>query len=666
MTRIEPELCPNREMYNLIVTILRTINEILTAGIAITAFSLLLYALSFNLRDRVARSFAAILICVVIVFVAEAIGSVTDSPRDLEIWLRAQWLGITFLPAAYLHFSDALLATTGRPSRGRRSLAVRVAYVISFLFLLTLPFNGLVGHLVQDVNPAPHLQRTWLTWIFTLYYVSVISLSWGNLWRAYRRTVASASRRRMGYLLAGAVAPALGSYPYLLFGSRFAAASPLTFWAGVTLGNLVVSALLVLMAYAVAFFGVPWPDRVVKRRLFKWLMRGPVTASTVLALTTLVRRAGDWLDFSTAIVVPVLMVVTVLILEHLITLVAPIWEQWLFHGGAREETDLLQSLEERLLTRGDLHQFLEAVLAAVCDRLQTSRAFVAGFGPNGLENLVTIGGDQSLEKEDLSEKLLQVVVENGLDEEVFSWGEYWLIPLYDQEEEFPELLGLLGVVHNPEQKLDPEQADALQILTERAEIALRDWRRQQQVFSSIEALTPQVNMIQRLRAASRYSGTEVLTTQALPLEERRFSAWVKDALSHYWGGPKLTESPLLELRVVKQAMREHEDNPTNALRAILKRAIEQVRPEGERRFTAEWILYNILEMKFLEGRKVRDIAGRLAMSEADLYRKQRVAIEAVANAIVEMEQQARQDNLIAIDANSKPLDPDRQGGFNGK
>ena len=46
------------------------------------------------------------------------------------------------------------------------------------------------------------------------------------------------------------------------------------------------------MAYSVAFFGVPWPDRVVKRRLFKWLMRGPVTASTVLAITTFTRRAG--------------------------------------------------------------------------------------------------------------------------------------------------------------------------------------------------------------------------------------------------------------------------------------------------------------------------------------------------------------------------------------
>jgi len=64
-------------------------------------------------------------------------------------------------------------------------------------------------------------------------------------------------------------------------------------------------------------------------------------------------------------------------------------------------------------------------------------------------------------------------------------------------------------------------------------------------------------------------------------------------------------------------------------------------PEGERRFTAEWILYNILEMKFLEGRKVREIAMRLAMSEADLYRKQRVALEAVTKAILDMEEQAR-------------------------
>jgi len=42
-------------------------------------------------------------------------------------------------------------------------------------------------------------------------------------------------------------------------------------------------------------------------------------------------------------------------------------------------------------------------------------------------------------------------------------------------------------------------------------------------------------------------------------------------------------------------------------------------------------------MKFVEGRKVREVASRLAMSEADLYRKQRVAIEEMARVILEME-----------------------------
>jgi hypothetical protein len=42
-------------------------------------------------------------------------------------------------------------------------------------------------------------------------------------------------------------------------------------------------------------------------------------------------------------------------------------------------------------------------------------------------------------------------------------------------------------------------------------------------------------------------------------------------------------------------------------------------------------------MRFIQGRKVRDVAMRLAMSESDLYRKQRVAIETVASIIAEME-----------------------------
>ena len=166
---------------------------------------------------------------------------------------------------------------------------------------------------------------------------------------------------------------------------------------------------------------------------------------------------------------------------------------------------------------------------------------------------------------------------------------------------------------------------------------MEDRLQQQEIFSSLELLTPQIGMIQRLRAVARYDGISLLTEPDPRLDEKEFSRWVKEALTHYWGGPKLTDSPLMRLKVVQQMLDEHQDNPSNALRAILRQAIEQVRPEGERRFTGEWILYNILELKFLEGKKVREIALRLAMSEADLYRKQRVAIEAVARAVLEME-----------------------------
>ena len=633
-----------------LISSLRTLNQLLAAGIAITAFSLLLYALSFNLRDRVARTFALILSCVVVVFVAEALGSVSASAQELEFWLRLQWVGIVFLPAVYLHFSDALLATTGRPSRGRRKVLVRLAYLASGLFLLLLPLDWLVGPLVSDRAPAPHLERTLFTWIFTLFYVGSMTLAGVNFVRAYRRTVTSASRRRMGYLLVGALAPALGSYPYLLFGSTLAENHQLIFWLAVTLSNLLVSALLIIMAYAVAFFGVPWPDRVVKRRLFKWLMRGPVAASSVLAITTLVRRAGEANGLPYSAFVPLVMVASILVIEHLITLAAPYWERWLFHGGDRDDIELLQKLEERLLTSGDLHQFLESVLAAVCDRMQTSTAFVIALGDNGQGMLVNVGENQFLEKEDLSKELLEQVSHDAVGDGLFSWGDYWLVPLYGQRQENGGLIGLLGAQRRSGQvTLDDEQGEALTILARRAAMALDDRRTQQQVFTSLEALTPEVELIQSLRAATTYRGEDsvsaVLTSPTIPeIEGYDLTRWVKDALSHYWGGPRLTESPLIRLHVVQQAMDEHEGNPTNALRAILRQAIDQVRPEGERRFTGEWILYNILELKFLEGRKVREVAKRLAMSEADLYRKQRVAIEAVANAIIEMEKDAIAQN----------------------
>src|SRR5512133_2191845 len=622
---------------------IKTINSILTAGIAITAFSLFLYALSFNLRDRVARSFAIILLCLVVVFTTEALQNKTIPDWGIGLLLRLQWIGIIFLPPSYLHLSDALLVTAGRPSRGRRRIAVRLVYVASVIFLILLSMGWLVGDLVKNCNPAPHLQRTVWTEVFTLFYIAIIAWAGYNFIRAYSRMLTRSGRRRMFYLMAGATAPALGSYPYLLFGSRIAALFPLAFWSGAVLINLLVAGLVILMAYAVAFFGVSWPDRIVKSRLFKWLLRGPVTASLALAMMTIVRRAGIFFEGEPySGFVPLTVVVTVLLFEHAVSLFSPIWERFLFYGRDRAELELLQNIEERLLTRGDLQQFLETVLAAVRDHLQSPCAFVAALDGEELSLSVVAGNRLILEKENLDEAL-ELVNHNGESEQhEFIWGDFWILPLHQRKsngdrDEMPPLLGLLGIARKAHQPMDKDQRDAVWLLADRAALALEDRQLQQRVFQSLEDLQPQIEMLQRIRAAGRYDTSASLRTEPMP-PESDLADWVKDALTHYWGGPKLTNSPLMKLKIVQMLAEEYEGNTPNALRALLRKAVDQVKPEGERRFTSEWILYNILEMKFIEGRKVREVAGRLAMSEADLYRKQRVAVEAVARAILDMEQ----------------------------
>lgn len=617
---------------------IKTVNQILTAGIAITAFSLLIYALTFNLKDRVARSFATILVSVVIIFSCEAIQSTVDAQYLVEFLLRFQWIGLVFLPASYLHLSDALLVTAGRPSHGRRIFMVRSAYLVSCGFLILLAFGKLVGPFQVNAQPAPHLQRTTITEIFSLYYLVTMLLAGFNFIRAFRRMLTRSGRRRMFYLMMGATAPALGSYPYLLFGSSIAAHFPVIFWSIATFINIVVGGLIIVMAYAVAFFGVSWPDRVVKSRLLKWIMRGPVTASLALTVLTIVRRSGEYFGFTYNAFAPVSMVATVLIMEHMITIIAPIWERTWFLGSDKAELLLFQNIDERLLTQDDLRQFLEAILAAVRDHMQSPSAFIAAIDNSDLTLLIN-AGRPFLGKDHLVEAL-QEIKEEGRNE--FLWKDTWILPLrgrrsteMDLDQPTP-LLGLLGIARPNLQPMDSEQRQSLWLLADRAALALEDRLLQLRVFHSLQVIEPQVEFIQKIRALGRYESTTALEEELSP--DSDMAERVREALNHYWGGPKLTESPLMNLRVIQEtAKNEFDGNMANALRAILKKAVDQIKPEGERRFTSEWILYNILDLKFIEGRKVREVANRLAMSEADLYRKQRVAVEAVAKAILDME-----------------------------
>jgi hypothetical protein len=192
---------------------------------------------------------------------------------------------------------------------------------------------------------------------------------------------------------------------------------------------------------------------------------------------------------------------------------------------------------------------------------------------------------------------------------------FWVTPLRSQPRD--ATLGILGVeARSPQPTLEPEEQQIVQVLVEQARRALEDRHLQQGVFEALGRILPNIEQMQRWRGATRYADAPPLQVlEDSPVYAPEFQQWVKEALGHYWGGPKLSDSPLLSMQVVRQALSDHGGNPTRALRAVLTQAIDELRPEGERQMTrAEWLLYNILELKFIRGLKVHQRVRSLSQT----------------------------------------------------
>ena len=85
------------------------------------------------------------------------------------------------------------------------------------------------------------------------------------------------------------------------------------------------------------------------------------------------------------------MVGTIVIFEIFIILFAPLWEKIFFSGRDRKDLGVIRSLEDRLLTQNDLRQFLEMILATICDRVQAKGAFLTALDSKEFETIVFIG-----------------------------------------------------------------------------------------------------------------------------------------------------------------------------------------------------------------------------------------------------------------------------------
>ncbi len=641
--------------------LLSRINLVLASATVIIAFSLFVYLLTHNFRNAVARAFCALLAFVSIVYVGDVFLAAVDDIHAAAVWLTVQWVGIAFVPAAYLHFSDTVLRTTNDVSPQRR-LAIGAAYVTSFVMLMLVIGSN---WLVHDIEVAPHgvfhFDAGRLFPVFAGYFFLVAGWAAWNVWRARQRCLTSTSRRRMSYLLVSVIAP-LSVFPYLLISPvDVVSENPWVFWSLAALASMSIATMTVIMAYAVAYHGVLIPDRVVKRDLIKYLVQAPLLGSFLIGITLLVPPAERILGLPRDTVLILSIVVGIVVFQTLVQITKPLVDLIIYQRDWSEVV-WLRRLDERLLTSSDLRQLLENILTSLCDLLRIKNGFVLVM-KDGRLVIDTYCGDRSvaftfLHEHDLS-TLLNQLAENGSggkEDDFHNTQPARLADRFVRDDGFaltalrtPDGEATLGVlVLQTERELANLTGDEYRVavtLLDQAALALEDRRLQQNVFSVLKELAPQIETLQaQVRGTVPYAGASVLEAiEDDPIRSPDFANWVKDALSHYWGGPKLTESPLMQLQIVRDALAKQDSNPARAMRYVLDRALDAIKPEGERSLTAnEWVLYNILELKFRKGERARDVARRLAMSESDLYRKQRVAIEEVARQIASMEEQERE------------------------
>jgi len=634
--------------------ILETLSQIVNAGVAITAIALLMYVTGFNFKDRIVRIFLLVLLCLALIYSSETVVVVTDQPKFVQFWLQMKWVGLMMLPAVFFHFSDQLLTVTGRPSRGRRKTFVVVAYVVSIISAILIFFGVTIGGLAPTKAPMAFLERNQTTFYFGLFYILVMMLVSYNLIRTLIRTSTKTGMRRMIYLMVGVAAIAINSVTFLYHGNSWFAQHPHWFWLLSIIGSVITGLFIIVMTYTVSFFGLRWTDRQIKSRLWRWLLRGPLTAAIVLALVTVTRRYGERLGNPYIFYVPIVIVGSILLIQYAINIVSPYVEKKFFWGSDKEDLERIQNLQDRMLTNRDLQQLLETIAALISDRLPVSAGFFAVLEGEKVRQVVTTGEQKAIDELKIDETFIKQVNEIEPEEALFEWEGLYLLPLQIELEDGKQhYLGLGGFIKNADREPEEEDRKAVLELAERASLAIKDHAIQKQVIESLSSLQTEVDALQNFRAISSFKMEPLESIEQTDLPEG-MESWVKDALTHYWGGPKLTSNPLLQLKVVEVESEHMEGNLTNALRAVLTEAIEMTRPSGDRKYTSEWLLYNILDLKYLQGKKVREVARKLAVSEADLYRKQKIAIENVAKKIAGLEADALNANQTEETDDTKP------------
>lgn len=642
------------------IAVLEQLNQLLAAAALIVTFSLLAYIVMQNWRNDIARALLVLLASVVIVYGGDLLLARTDQERTMNFLGRAQWLGIALVPAGYIHLANGLLNLGRYQSLAQRyRWLVYLAYVgsASFFALVVLGTDlvvrgGLPSGPIAQFQPGP------LFWVYCLFFLIGAATALVAIIQSQQHALSFTQRRRLTYLGATFAAPGIGVFPFLVI------AAPNVAPAGAILllqaiASLIVMVMLTVMTYSVAFQGVLLPDRLIKQDFLRWWLYGPFIGVVIILFMQIV----PFLERLFGLPKDTLLTFGVMLMTVLIPLfvnrVKPYLDA-LVYMQDHEEIDYLRNLPRSTFTRADLRTLLENALVAVCGALKVETGFVIAPGNSGY-TIRAVCGPRSQVKRFVAEYPLRDLIpqleqlpprpRNGsLNPDGFLvCGGFCLMPLHSPDGQF---LGALGVAASPERfrqtsDLSPETRHMISVLVHQMELALSTVQMQQQIFDALRGLGPEMQSLQQL--ASRLEQATPATLAEIDSDivmQPEFPQLVKEALTQFWGGPKLAESPLLEMRSVRRLLQSQGGSPTRALQTVLRQAINNLRPDDQLDPSAqEWLLYNLLEGRFLQRKTVRDVANRLAMSESDFYRKQRIAIEEVARQLALMEDGERRGSV---------------------
>jgi hypothetical protein len=634
------------ERLPLVTTILLQLNDLLSAAVLIIAFSLLAYIALQNIHNAITRALCVLLAGVVVVAGGDVLIGQAERESTIQFLLRAQWLGIVGVPAGYVHLSDALLGYSGLPGRRRRWL-VWLGYGLSLGFFTLALTGDLLLRGGIDSGPLAQFGAGPLFWLFALYFAAASAGGLATVLKVRQIALTPTLRRRLTYLGATFLAPGLAVFPYLVIAGAYGVLPNEVILLFSALGNAGVAMMITVMVYSIAFQGMLLPDRLIKQDFIRWGLYGPFVGVTIILFLRIVPVLARRLGLPAATLLTFGVMIFTVLMPLFVQKIKPYLDALIYRQD-HAEIDYLRALPRSTFTYADLRSLLENTLVVICGALRVDTGFVAAPDERNNYTIKTLIGPRRTVKRFVADHPLAEIMprlmgapppEPGVAPPVEAFLRYdgfCLMPLRGPE---GDVIGALGVAY-PQGVLNLESRRLIGVLAHQMEMALTTVQMQQRLFDTLRGMGPEMQSLQALNTRLEQAtpaALESLETEVALLPE--FPQLVKDALAHYWGGPKLSDSPLLGLRTVRRLLVDQGGSPTRALQAVLRQAIANLRPDDQLDPSAqEWLLYNILELRFLQGKRVRDIAQRLAMSESDLYRKQRIAVEEVARQLALMEE----------------------------